>query len=806
MTRGRRLVALLVGLLLALGGVLPAAAADDGDEQLRAEHVVVVGVPGLLWSDVDPVLTPQLWDLAGSSAIGALSVRAGRATTCLLDGWATLGAGNRARYPGAVEPIPPVPLPSAPLPDDQVHDDGADPSPDGGATGDAAEQPADDGAAVDASYSYCGLEESVADLGLAQPEHTVTAIADDEATRRFGAEPGLLGGSVGCARVVGRAALLAAAVPGADVDQQTTLPTAAELGTGCPLTLVSVDDLTDAGRPGVDQTDSGTQPGSREAALTAVDRAVGQLRAAVAGTSGRTLLVLAGISEVNDGRPRLHVAMAQGPGFSAGWLTSASTGRAPYVQLIDVAPTVLRALGTDVPASVNGQPFESGGARPALSAAVEQLRRADVRAAVHYRSTGDFFWCLVGVNAALLLLALLSLGGRGLRLGRRTLRLSGRHWPALVRSAALAVGALPVATYLASAVPWERVPESRLALAGSVLVADLLVTAVVGLGPWRRTRLGPAVALLAVTLGTLVGDVLTGSHLELNGLLGYDAIVAGRFVGYGNLSFGLYGASALLLLAAVATAAGRAVRPERTRAATIAVTVGLGLVVVGVDGAPGLGRDFGGMLSAVPGVLVLAMLLVRARVTVGRVVAIAGATAAIVGTVAVLDWLRPADQRTHLGRFVAQVLSGEAWTVVSRKGQANLSILVGSKLSWMLLVALVAAWWLLRPGGLLRSRPGLPAAGLPGPVRSVVRSGLVAVAVTLAIGALVNDSGVALPATAATLLVPLLLWLVAGSPAAPGGGPGTPGEECPAAGAAPDGCCRCRVRDGRTLPAPGPTR
>jgi len=286
-----------------------------------------------------------------------------------------------------------------------------------------------------------------------------------------------------------------------------------------------------------------------------------------------------------------------------------------------------------------------------------------------------------------------------------------------------------------------------------------------------------------VTLGTLVADVLTGSHLELDGLLGYDPIVAGRFVGYGNLTFGLYAVAGLLLIAAVATAAGRAVRPDRQRRTVAGVTVGLGLVLVGIDGAPGLGRDFGGMLSAVPGVLLLAMLLVRARVTVARVVAIGAVTGVVVVGVAVLDWLRPADQRTHLGRFVAQVLDGEAWTVVGRKAQANVSILLGSKLSWMLLVAAVAAWWLLRPGGLLRSRPGAPAGGLSAPVRHVVRSGLVAVAVTQVIGALVNDSGVAVPATAAALLVPVLLWLVAAAPAGPGADPAATGEET---GSTPD--------------------
>jgi hypothetical protein len=128
--------------------------------------------------------------------------------------------------------------------------------------------------------------------------------------------------------------------------------------------------------------------------------------------------------------------------------------------------------------------------------------------------------------------------------------------------------------------------------------------------------------------------------------------------------------------------------------------------------------------------------------------------------------MRPPADRSHLGRFVQQVLTGEAWTVVSRKGQANLDILLRSPLAWMLPVAIVAAVWLVRPGGLLRIRPGgRPggAAGLSSAQVFVVRAVLVSALLSLALGAAVNDSGVALPATAAALLVPLMVWLAAGA-------------------------------------------
>ena len=756
-SRVLRAAALLAPLALLLGSPLPIAGAADGDQaDVTADRVLVVGVPGLTWDDVDPAAMPELWDLAGESTIGAMSVRAARSTTCLLDGWATLGAGNRARVPGPDEGLPPVPLPTVPLPGDPAVPTPTPASPDG------APEPA-----LDTTLAHCGLQERAATSALHDPVAVVERTAADEGTARFGAEPGALGAAVGCATVSGRAATLAVAAPGVEITGPAPLPSApgelAGLLADCPLALVSLDELTEAGEPGPRKTDDGTEPELRAAALTEIDADVGRLRAAVAELPGDTLVLLTGISEVNDGRSQLHVGMASGPGFAdAGWLSSASTGRAPFGQLIDVAPTVLRALGHAVPASMNGQPLRPAGERPELEAAVAELDRINTAATVHYRNTGRFFWSMVAVVAAVVGLGIGVLGGlRGS--GRTTSR---PPWRRVLATAAVAAAALPVATYLAGLGPWERSGSPALALIAAVVVADLAVVALAVLGPWRRRRLGPPLTVLAVTFLVLVADVLTGSSLELDGLLGYDAIVAGRFTGYGNLTFGLLAVSALTVTAAAATWLGRRAGPGRARAVTAATVVGVGVLSVAVIGAPGLGRDFGGVLAALPGFLLLAMLLTGVRVTVVRLGAVLVAAVLAVTGVAVLDWRRPPEERTHLGRFVEQVQTGEAWTVVSRKAQANLDILLGSPLARMLPVAAVAAFWLLRPGGLLRSA-GRGLAGLPGADVDVVRAALLAGLLSLAVGAAVNDSGVAVPATAAALLVPLLVWLAAD---APGGG------------------------------------
>jgi len=64
-----------------------------------ARHVVLIGVPGLLWTDVTAARMPALWRLARQGSDGSLSVTGVYPLTCPADGWLTLNAANRAAAP-----------------------------------------------------------------------------------------------------------------------------------------------------------------------------------------------------------------------------------------------------------------------------------------------------------------------------------------------------------------------------------------------------------------------------------------------------------------------------------------------------------------------------------------------------------------------------------------------------------------------------------------------------------------------------------------------------------------------------------
>ncbi|MDN5852896.1 MAG: hypothetical protein L0K86_08630, partial [Actinomycetia bacterium] len=89
------LAAVIIALLLATARV---ADGPDTEPLGDADHVVVVGVPGLTWNDVDPEITPHLTDLTAHGASGLLTARGAASFACPKDGWTTLGAGNRAIY------------------------------------------------------------------------------------------------------------------------------------------------------------------------------------------------------------------------------------------------------------------------------------------------------------------------------------------------------------------------------------------------------------------------------------------------------------------------------------------------------------------------------------------------------------------------------------------------------------------------------------------------------------------------------------------------------------------------------------
>jgi hypothetical protein len=324
-----------------------------------------------------------------------------------------------------------------------------------------------------------------------------------------------------------------------------------------------------------------------------------------------------------------------------------------------------------------------------------------------------------------------------------------RHRPGWLRPAAFAalvVLAVPSLMFLSGLVRYR-------ALGAAGYVAVLIGAAVLlAAGAWRLERVHrsvPPLALVALTLLVLVGDIVTGGRLQLDTVFGYSPIVAGRFAGFGNLAFALLAISALITVTA-----GWGMAANRRRA-LVAGAIVLVVVVV-VDGLPSMGSDVGGVLATVPAFAVTLLLLAGARIGYRRGAVIVGGTAVVLALFAFVDLARPESSRTHLGRLVSDVTDGGAsgfFTVVERKASANLSILTISVWAYVIPVAFAfLAFLVWRPNSFLQ-RVIDQVDGLHACLAGAVVAGV--------IGFSLNDSGVVVPATMLAVLLPYLTWLVA---------------------------------------------
>jgi len=676
----RRLPAYVLVVFCLVGGF--AARPATAEPTRTADYVVLVGVPGLRWEDVSETGTPHLWQLAERGSIGSLSVRSALKPTCPVDGWLTLGAGN---YAGWRRPAP-VTGACPPMTVDVRRPD---------------------------------------TIGAFLPELDSQAVQYNQQTLTWGAVPGALPESVRCTVAVGPGAAVAAARPFGRVDRyQPELPAdPATLLSDCVLSMVDLG------------TVSGTDPAERRAMAARADAALGRVLAA---RPDRSLVIVAGLADT-DQTSRLHVVVADGPGWERGWLTSPSTGRDGYVQLVDLAPTALAALDRPQPERrFVGQPASSVPGRPEkLPDAVTFPADAD-REAGAQQTVAVWFFGMLAVAQLVLSVAVVPLLRRARRhvgedraVGRRVTRTV----ETLLVSAALAIPA----ALLADLVPWWRGSHPGYVFGGVTVGALALGTAAIGLAPAFVRTLGP-LAMVATVAAAVVGlDLLTGARLQLNGVAGYSALEGNRYAGVGTVGLGVFVAGVLLGAGTLAQRVPRGWRPL-----VVVVVGGAGVLLVG---SPYLGADPIGAVAMTAGVCIAAALSTGGWLTLGRLAAASLAGVAVTAAFAWVEMRRPQGERGSLGRFVEALGDGTGGTTLQRASVSSLQAIASSPLTLLAVIAVVLLWFaLLRDWGGLRRAFGLYPA---------VRAAMIGVGVAVVLGGLLGGTGLDLAGAAAAVAVPM---------------------------------------------------
>jgi hypothetical protein len=711
-------------------GIVPgpaprAAAASVRTEKLQpsrpVDRVLVVSIPHVGWEDLEVADAPNLKRLLAQSAVANMTARSGGGG--FVSGYATLGAGKRSK--GTDTPSDGMGFGV----DDRFGDDTA---------GDAFARRTgiERGRGlvhlgivglVDVNEAEAGGS-SIGALGTALDDagyrtavigNSDGSVPDDalERYRRY-LVTGLMSedGTVDGGKVNRTLLERDAAAPfGLRLDNDAVLDAFRDAWQDETVVMVEGSDIVRAVAsrpPAVAAQDAK----SYEAALQRTDELLGGLLAEVDPARDAVVVVSPYGSRVTQG---LTVVGVRAPGIEPGLMRSSSTRRNGFVLLADVAPSILQLLDIPRPTSMNGRAFAvgtaSGTPQDRIDRMIDETDAALFRDRVLTPTT-----ILATVMAGLVAVAALC-----------TFEIRRRGpWRGFARFGASWLLGLVPGVYLARLLPLH---DSGVAAYYLFLVAVALVLAAVYeiAGAGRATR--PAAIGLAVIVGLLGADLVTGANLQLSTALGYTPSIGVRFAGIGNVAYAFLGASTIFLAGLVAHRLGG------RRGAGAAAALMLAMLVV--DAAPMFGGDVGGALSLTVAYLVTALLLFGTRVRWRTVLWIGLAAVLVLGLAAAVDLTRPARDRTHLGRLLTNARDrgfSEITDVIVRKLSRNLDTWTTSAWRSMLVIGVLFAaylWWRGRPRvqALLNDVPEL-------------RASLVGFTVLTVIGYALNDSGVAIPA------------------------------------------------------------
>ena len=546
---------------------------------------------------------------------------------------------------------------------------------------------------------------------------------------------GLLSGQTpGCATAAGPGAALALADRAGHVASYLPVPdrvTAAVLAR-CPLTVVDLGTLGFA---------------ERARQLATADAQLATIAAAL--PADTTLLVTAPGAPSKP--PHLQLALADGPGYSAGLLNAVSTRQPGLVVLTDLTPTVLGWLGA--PESASTVPPQTVGAhvtrgdRGSLAATVQALTGRDTAEQVWRDTHDEFFWAYSLADAAVL--AAIGLASWGAAPEQRRRR--ARGW----RVAGVFAAAVPAGTFLANLAPWSTTAHPAAWLYGVSVALALVIAGAALLGCRNRGPLAPLGVICLFTVAVLGVDVMTGSGLQLETPFGLSVLEAGRFYGIGNEALGIYGLSGLFGAAWLALVLLRRYAPSR-RPAVLAVAA-VAVFAVFASGWPGFGGKVGGTIAMVPCFLLLGMVVAGVRLNWRRILLVAVSGLALFTVFALISYLVPATGHSDIGVFAGNTLHGRSGGLLLRKINSNLGSLSVNAFSPLIpIVVIVTGLMLWRPAWFRLTT--VPAAFAAEPLLRPVLGVLWLMPV---LGWLANDSGVIVAAAVLPFALPLAIAILA---------------------------------------------
>ncbi len=265
----------------------------------------------------------------------------------------------------------------------------------------------------------------------------------------------------------------------------------------------------------------------------------------------------------------------------------------------------------------------------------------------------------------------------------------------------------------------------------------------------RNRNIDPLIILCMATVFGILLDTVTGGYLQKYAVLSYDPMGGARYYGIGNEYMGvLLGASIV----------GISLFVQRLQNHTTFQYLLTGIIfisVLAVLGSPRWGSNFGGFTASLIAFIFTFLRLLRIRMSPRNILIAIGVVGLLCVGVFILDYLRPAELRSHFGQFAASIhKSGFSAIkeVVVRKISMNYKLIRSTVWTRVLLSSLLALGILFyRPVGIFRclltKNPAI-AAGFSGSVLGAFMA------------LIFNDSGIVAAATAIIFPSATLFYLV----------------------------------------------
>ena len=715
----RQTILVVVALLAVLAGVCAPARAGAGGAARAGKPmaegggkgpVVVVGFSGVSWTDVTRKAAPHLYEFGKKAAVSNIVVRTVHETACPVEGWTALGAGQRTIDDGCR-------LPAV-----------------------AGKAPAR-WARLKEANSSSSYKAKIGALGEALKGRSALAVGPGAALALAKPDGRLVGGY---------AALAPLPVSGEDGDVGGAARAYAR--SDADVTMIDLGAVRYPGNelsenhpveaPGIAQrlreyfTPEGAAPEAVRQQISYIDARFGLLVKQIRKKTPNATVLVANVADAESSRPHLGYFAAAGPRMGGPALATSDSTRQPgLVQVTDIMPTLVGWLGAGPQARGNaiGSAITTAKASDG-EANIARLDAEHTRAQVTRSLSGSFYVLLAALSAAILLMWA----------RRNSYRWTETNERFFLQLSAL-TAALPVSTLLVNLIPWWRMSNPLVSLLmGVVLIAAVLaLIALHGKSPFAPFAVIGGVTVATLALDVLLDGIWHGYPLQLAALLGMQPLVGWRFYGFSNNAVAMFVAGLVLVLAWHSS--------RTARKKSVAVILGAGALAVLLDGSAQFGADFGGPPVIVVGLGVLATMVAGKRLTWLRFGAVLASAVAVSFVFALFDYLQPASRRSHLGKFVGSFFDGGGLGIIWRKFT---QIFGGNAIFIPVALAVAAAicavaWLLAKRGRFARFRIE----------DEIVRRSVVSLVSALVVAALLNDSGVTMPAVG--LIVAAPLWFVA---------------------------------------------